>query len=370
MLCIINKHQHNTAVVKNSINLSFKRLISSNNNSSAISESTNNSEVGAESTIINEKIITESKELDSDEKADKSFDKENTDIKLKNHSSTYTSKYKSFPSYKNVEKKDDVLSILYDSWKSEDIKVFGFDLFDYELSPLSYLSNEPLYKNKVVRDNNYEPTDFMAIDEDTLDKEHHLALTNAWSSFKKTKNSSKIPKFFKYKVGDLHKIFLLENANKIQAIINSQNLKKREKLGIEGSFSKLLTANTRLFNKERGVSLTGMGRFEGWDNTAKHIKPKDYIFKKPSSHIIEHEQITEQDEINDKKMIKQMAMSNILNAAPREYTTSKNADPLTVFQNFVSTTLNQKKNLQSRVKKIKGRKRYTLKDDQVDPKKK
>ncbi len=112
-------------------------------------------------------------------------------------------------------------------------------------------------------------------------------------------------------MGDLHKkIFLLENA-KIKSGHNKfSKFEKRKKLGIEGSFSKLPQQTQDFSTKKRGVSLTGTGRFEGWDGN-KTYKTKDYIFR---SHREPYHRTWTNNwtgQVNDKKMIKQMTMSNI-----------------------------------------------------------
>lgn len=354
MLHTINKHQLRAGFCKRTINNSLRRFISSNNNSSAISEATVNSEVGTESAMINEKITKENRDSAADKSDTLALNENTTD---KDNDIKYTSKYKSFPSYKNLDKRNDALKGLYEYWKMELPSVAKFDLFSYRFSPLTYLASEGLEKKEeYVEFSPTNPNEFTA-DFGPL-KEEMIAssLYKTWLESGNAKSVSKLPKHYKLKLGELHKIELYQRNRNIQEILQRSDSKRRQKQGIEGSHLKVFTANARIVNKEKGASMLGMGKFEDWEKVGSHIKPKDYIFRKPTSHIRESQKmdLEAEDLINDK----QMSMINILSG--QKGVTSKPNDPMDVFQHFVSTTLNQEKNLISRVKRIQGRKRYTL----------
>lgn len=68
MIRNINKNKLKSLVEKKPVNVAIKRLISSNNNSSSVSEVVNNKEVGAESTITDGKLLSSSNVTDQDEK--------------------------------------------------------------------------------------------------------------------------------------------------------------------------------------------------------------------------------------------------------------------------------------------------------------
>ena len=362
MIRNINKNKLKSLVEKKPVNVAIKRLISSNNNSSSVSEVVNNKEVGAESTITDGKLLSSSNVTDQDEKTDKSSPKENKESKLSSHNINCPSRYKNFPSYNNSERKDDVLSVLYEHWKSANTKNLGVDFYQYEISPYLYLSTETLSDKQKLTDNKDNLQDVFNTDDEVIVEKHCQDLNNAWNTSKNSKKTAKLPYFFKYKVVDWQKFLLTEKDNKIQAIMNSQNFNKSEDSGFEGTLSKLITANTRLICKEKGVSLTGLGRIKDWDYTAAHIEPKNYIFKNPKTHIIEHE-------IIDPKLAQQVVPNNVYKVSSQKDDVFNITDPLTVFQNFVSSTLNQS-NLKAKGKQVKGRKRYTIKEDNNDPKKK
>lgn len=362
MMQNISKNKLRAFVGNKSVSVSIKRLISSNNNPPSLNEVANNKDVGAESTIKDEKLLSNSNIIDSDEKTDKSSQKENKDNRLSEHNTKCSSRYKSFPSYNKLNKKDDPLALLYEYWKSAECLYLGVDLYHYELAPLLFLASQDLTEKQIIMDcEKGKLQDNLNADFEIKLEKHNQDFINAWNTSSKSKKSAKLPQVFKYKVTDLYKFLLSDKNNKIQAIMNSSNLKNKEDSGFEGTLSKLITANTRLICKEKGVSLTGLGRYKDWDYTAAHIDPKKYIFKNPKTHIIEHEVI-------DPKLVQQVVPSNVYKASSQKADVFNITDPLTVFQNFVSTTLNQN-NLKAKGRQIKGRKRYTIKDYNKDSKK-
>lgn len=363
MICNINKNKLKSFVERKYVNVAIKRLISSNNNSSTTSEVAISKEVGAESTITDKNKLSSPNNTGSDEKTDKSLPKENKENKLSSHNINCPSKYKNFPSYNASQRKDDVLAVLYEHWKSANSKYLGVDFYHYEISPYLYLSTETLSDKKKLTDKSKDNLqDVFNVDDEVILEKHCLDLNKAWNASKNSKKTAKLPYFFKYKVADWQKFLLTDKENKIQAIMNSQSSSKTEDTGFEGALSKLITANTRLICKEKGVSLTGLGRTRDWDYTATHIEPKNYIFKVPRTHIIEHE-------IIDPKLAQQVVATNVYKASSQKADVFNITDPLTVFQNFVSSTLNQG-SLKAKGNQVKGRKRYTIQEHNNDPKKK
>lgn len=189
MIRNINKNKLKSLVEKKPVNVAIKRLISSNNNSSSVSEVVNNKEVGAESTITDGKLLSSSNVTDQDEKTDKSSPKENKESKLSSHNINCPSRYKNFPSYNNSERKDDVLSVLYEHWKSANTKNLGVDFYQYEISPYLYLSTETLSDKQKLTDNKDNLQDVFNTDDEVIVEKHCQDLNNAWNTLKNSKNS-------------------------------------------------------------------------------------------------------------------------------------------------------------------------------------